>query len=71
MVTDMKITIVDGDDWIGIYKDGNLVYEDHSITSCELLKIVDIAHEFKEADYEWIGNLGNFPKLLDQVKFGK
>ena len=67
----MKITIVRGDDWLGIYRDRRLVYEAHSISPGELLRVVGIAHETKYADEKWLNDEGNLPNSLDLVRFEK
>lgn len=62
-----KITYVDNEDWIGIYVDGRLAYEGHSIASLELLRICRVNYETFEADEEWLQEIGNFPRKLEDV----
>ena len=64
----MKITVTDGDDWKGLYVDGKLVYEGHSIPIHEFAKAANIDFDFVEADDEWLEEVGSFPKNLSEVK---
>lgn len=63
------ITIIDIDDWVGVYKDGELRYEGHSISNEELLRIADIDYEVKYIDHPneelfW----GGMPGTLEDVE---
>lgn len=41
----MKIKINEYDDWIEIYMDNKLLYENHSISPTKLLDILEIKYE--------------------------
>lgn len=66
--TAKEITLVDGDDWTGIYIDGKLAAEGHSFDKADLLQILNIPYEYKEADPDWMYEVGNLPKNLSDVK---
>lgn len=69
----MKIIQVLGDDWEGIYTNGKLALEGHSIGTLELLewlketgqKITSVAQV--EADTEWLNENGSLPRLIEDV----
>lgn len=63
------ITIVEADDWFGLYKDGSLVREGHSLDLEEVLTICDVNYKIKYADEDWLGELQTFPVDLDDVVF--
>lgn len=65
------ITFIDGDDWIGIYSDDYLVFEDHSIRPDELLKLfnrqeINYFGRF-EACLDWLDAESRFPRNLKDV----
>jgi hypothetical protein len=59
-----KIVIANGDegDWTGLYVDGVLKYEDHSLEASYVLKILGI--KFKEVEVTVDGYL---PKYLEDL----
>lgn len=62
-----KMTIVQGDDWEGLYVDGKLVEETHQIDwRARWVKLMGA--ETVEADYEWLENRGTLPENLEDVK---
>ncbi len=66
------ITLVRGDDWEGIYVDGKLMTEGHSIEISEAIWI-GINHkatkvETKFCDLGWLHDEGNLPQALADVK---
>ena len=63
-----KIVIVNGDDWKGIYIDGQLKYEGHSIRPMDIFNVLDIDFKEFECDLEWLEEQGNLPKNLNEVK---
>jgi hypothetical protein len=66
------ITLIDCDTWIGIYADDKLLYEGHSITPNNLLKLLNHTKiEYfgrYEASLDWLETRGNLPRLLEDVK---
>lgn len=64
-----NITIAQADDWIGVYINGELQAEGHSISTVELLEVLGVEHEQVSVDQEWIEDRGNLPaNLADVVK---
>lgn len=66
-----EITIVSGDDWQGLYVDGKLVDEGHSIQLDTFARIMGIDLNEKEADFDWLEKEGRMPDNLSEVKFAK
>ena len=64
-----KIHLVSGDDWEGLYINGNLVTEGHQITNEELLEILGVDFNTSLADIDWLEERGSFPEKLTDVKF--
>lgn len=72
----MNIALVNGEDWIGLYINGVLIVESHSLDVVGVLKIVCerqqtiVKIESYEAG-EWLLNEGNLPyKLTDALNKG-
>jgi hypothetical protein len=72
----MKIVLVSGDDWEGLYINDCLITEGHKVTVREVVQAIserlirlDITYEWKEADYEWLHVRGDLPQELKKVKF--
>jgi hypothetical protein len=68
METNKEIVIVSGDegDWAGLYINGVLVYEDHSLDASYTLKKLKI--KFKEREATIDPMVGYLPKKLEDVK---
>lgn len=47
-----KLLIEEYDDWIKIYDNGELVYENHSISTKRLLELIGINFEYEVIDDE-------------------
>lgn len=63
-----KVTIVsDGDDWEGLYIDGVLVFENHTVGAQDVLRALGIECDWVECDREWIDNRGSLPDDLNEV----
>lgn len=66
-------TIVTGDDWSGLYVDGALVEQGHSLQPFEILAAakdhgpVTAVLQF-EADYDWLADNGYLPDDIASVK---
>jgi len=63
-----KITLVDGDDWQGLYVNGELVTQGHSIRAQDVCEVLGADYAFVSADYEWLDERGALPELLKDVK---
>jgi hypothetical protein len=65
-----KITLVTAYDWEGLYIDGKLVTEGHTIHANDLFRLMGINGQEIHADDAWLGERGGLPKNLDEVKRG-
>ncbi|GAB9152983.1 hypothetical protein [Bradyrhizobium diazoefficiens] len=66
-----RLTLAQGDDWSGIYVDGQLVTEGHSIRTLEVVEIciehkVTVA-EGKLVDIPWLNEQGSLPQREEEV----
>jgi hypothetical protein len=65
----MKIRLVTNyDDWEGLYVDGKLVEERHTIRLCDLAKAVGLDYEEDEVRYEWLAERGSLPGRYEDVQ---
>jgi len=65
----MKIVIADGDDWQGLYIDGELKMEGHSFNVADVIKtITGTKPEYVEVDADWLMELGRLPQKLSEVQ---
>lgn len=65
----VDITIVDGDDWMGIYLGENLIYQGHSISTSSLLDLLNIEHQSRDVDIEWLHDRCELPEQITDVKW--
>ena len=63
-----KIVIVEGDNWQGLYIDGELKEQYHSLELYTIFKYLDIPVDFINADDEWLRKLGYLPKKIEDIK---
>jgi uncharacterized Zn finger protein len=66
-----RLTLARGDDWSGIYVDGQLITEGHSFRELEIVEIciehkVPVA-EGKEVDTVWLNGQGSLPESEEEV----
>lgn len=61
-------TFVQSDDWEGLYYQGNLIAEGHSLNARDVLDALDFRYNTKEANPNWLEERGDLPKLLKDVK---
>lgn len=66
-------TLVSGDDWTGLFVDGELIDEGHTLSNRTLLRyakrlgpVTEV--ESLDADIEELDLVGNFPASLSDVK---
>jgi len=61
----IRISIAQGDDWVGVYVDGKKEFEGHSIPDFEWIDIIrkhfheDLIDESYEIDPEWLEDHGS------------
>ena len=63
-----KVTFADGDDWNGLYVDGELVAENHSLRPTDVLDALGIVYERVACDQDWLEEQGRLPPDLKDVK---
>lgn len=65
-----KITLFWGEDWEGLYINGKLTIENHSIRSSEVIKVLE-AHGMEaasiEVDDDWLMAVERMPEDADDV----
>ena len=72
-----RAVIAQGDDWEGLYIDGALVDEGHSLGVRNTLRfllsaepsISDADLSVREVDLDWIADRGSLPTYIDEVKW--
>lgn len=67
-----RLVFVHGDDWIGVYLDGKLLDEGHSISAQQLVEV--LAGEWAESrtpDEAWLEDEGTLPDVLTDVKLAE
>lgn len=64
----MTFTLVKCDDWEGLYADDTLLTERHAVGVVEALRLAGVRAEAVYADAEWMGDRGNLPESLADVK---
>jgi len=73
----MKITIAMGHDWEGLYIDGQLADEGHSINLRDFVSHIQQRKQpietavFRDVDDDWLELQGVFPRDIKEVKFVK
>ena len=64
----MKIVLAIADDWSGIYVDGTLKYEGHSLSPTNVMDSIGVPHEAVYPDNKWLESIGNLPLKLSDIK---
>lgn len=75
----MRLDIVNGDDWQGVYLDGEMHAQDHSIREHHWLYLVEKAGSLCEdvevhvwtADLDWLDSLGYLPHDFKDIPLDK
>lgn len=65
----MKITIVLGSDWEGVYHGDWLIDQGHSVQLRDVLEALRYEVEVRSADEKWLESVGGLPNELDDVVF--
>jgi len=65
-----KIDFVYADDWIGMYLDGRLVFERHSMDEEDVLNALGVEYSSHRA-HDYLSERGCCPDDLSEVKFDK
>jgi hypothetical protein len=66
----VDVTIVWGEDWEGLYIDGELKAQGHLISAKDVLDALGLELDEIEADGDWLGERGDLPQKLEEVKRG-
>lgn len=61
-----NVVIVTGDDWAGVYVNGQLRYEDHRITGQDMCEILDIPHTRVDVD-EYLEDHDSLPERIEDL----
>lgn len=69
----MKITLVYGDDWKGLYINGQLKLQNHDLDVRDVLEAINsedkfVGIEVLEADAGWLADAHEFPDNLEHVE---
>lgn len=67
-----RVNVVFGDDWQGLYLNGILFTQGHSVHVNELGDIINKnggIHEYvaNEVCFQWMGDMGHFPKFFIDI----
>lgn len=54
---------------MGIFLDGDLAYESHSISPQQLLNLLEIPFDADFADCDWLEENSTFPDRIEDVTF--
>jgi len=63
-----KVAIVLGDDWTGLYVNGHLAAENHSLRPDEVLKALGFEYAIFSVDQGWLEASGSLPERLADVE---
>lgn len=63
-----RFVLVDGDSWMGLYVDGALAAEGHTISCSDLAAACGIPLVTVVCDDQWLVERGGFPPSLTEVK---
>ena len=63
----MNIKIMTADDWEGLYIDGKLVMENHSLRVEDVLEACQVKFDSHWVDDDWMCNRGRFPEKFEDV----
>lgn len=62
-----SFTIVTCDDWQGLFCDGRLLEENHSLDLRDTIERMSVDCRFEQADEQWMNEEGRFPAELSKV----
>jgi hypothetical protein len=62
-----EVVVVSGDNWGGLYVDGNLVYEHHNVDREDLMEILGIPFREEYIEQFQLDELEFMPKKLEDV----
>lgn len=69
---EIEVDYVIGDDWQGLFFDGHLVDEGHSISIPNIFLMLEgsvlKSYRVHEADLDWLDEMGSFPVKFEEVE---
>lgn len=65
------ILVSNGDDWEGLYVNGKLVQQDHSLSARDVLSLIGIDIEQRWVSYDYTAERGNLPDKLADIPAGE
>lgn len=76
-MSEIDFVFVYSDDWEGLYANGHLVLEGHSIYFADVIAYLRDnvgpcqirSYDSRPADWEWLEERGRLPKLPSKVKY--
>jgi len=69
-MTGSRVTLVLGGDWTGLYVNGWLAAENHSLSASDVLDALSIRYDVVPVDERWLEDNGSLPQRLDDVETG-
>jgi hypothetical protein len=60
-----RVVFVDGDDWQGLYVDGKLKIEAHTISACDVLEELGLDFDIAYPNEEWLFEAGSLPENIN------
>lgn len=67
MKEEKEIVFVIGSDWTGMYINGELVDEGHSLREEDIVQVLGFTSQTLEADSSWLDDHGSLPQKLSDV----
>lgn len=67
-IAELKITVITGEDWEGLYVNGELVRQGYRVTLKDVLEIFGLSLKVVDCDEDWLGARGGLPAKLSEVK---
>jgi hypothetical protein len=61
------VTVIRGEDWVGIYRGTKLVYQGHSANPEIVVEALGLTYASYTANEEWLDRSGRFPEDLENV----
>lgn len=69
MNTEGFVNVSNGDDWEGIYLDGKLLAQGHSVSAEDILLALGHKVKYEMTEEGWLEDQGYLPDNIQDVKF--
>lgn len=63
-----NISFVHGEDWVGLYIDGKLMAQGHSLSNVQVLACLGITSNRIDVGQDWLSEQGYLPTNLEDVR---